>query len=48
MYQMTATDAATKDSYTEAEVDDMTVDAIVGKNKNTGQKRNEENDEASK
>jgi len=38
MYQMTATDAATKDSYTDAEVDDMTVDAIVWKNKKQAKK----------
>jgi hypothetical protein len=38
MYQMTATDALTKDSYTEAEVDDMQVDAIVWKNKKDAKK----------
>ena len=32
MYQMTATDAKTKDSYTDDEVDNMSVDSIVWKN----------------
>lgn len=39
MYQMTATDAVTKDSYTDDEVDNMTVDSIIWKNNKQSAKK---------